>query len=617
MAKDKDKNKNKNQPDDGNRTTHESSKPTRQKKPINVQRLILIIVFVCYIVIQVYIAFKTIKPATGNINYTELFDLVESGEADTVYITSEQDYLTVTTKDGKSYDCVNPKSDKFIEDLMKAGANISIQKKTTADALSSILLTLPMVAILAMFAIYLSNTIIGGSTKMFTLLKPNQNKTTFDSIRGLTQTKREVKFAVDQINNWKKLDSVGARPCKGIMLYGPPGTGKTLIARAIANEAGVPFISASGSDFDEMFVGVGAARIRNLWNMAIQNSPCIIFIDEIDCVGKRRKGGDGATNDHNQTLNCLLQKMDGLNKVNGVMVIAATNRLEELDPALLRPGRFDRHYYVGPPSNRKDRQDMVEYYLNGKYIENKEVNVENVSKLMIGLSGAEIEEALNEAVYISLREDRGGAISLKDIDEAVMKLHTKGVKEEHSSERDTEVTAIHEAGHALVTVMLGLKVSKVSIAPYSGGIGGVTMRDMDVDSDQKLKFRSDTENDIKVLLAGMLAEEIKYGEHTQGCSSDLAEATKTIYAMVTSYGQGNVLLNENTLMELGISHLLESNIISECNDKLDKYRKDTIEILKNNKDALFEIADLLEKETTIFGKDVDNIVNKYKSSSDK
>ena len=165
--------------------------------------------------------------------------------------------------------------------------------------------------------------------------------------------------------------------------------------------------------------------------------------------------------------------------------------------------------------------------------------------------------------------------------------------------------------------MLGLKVSKVSIAPYSGGIGGVTMRDMDVESDQKLKFRTDTENDIKILLAGMLAEEIKYGEHTQGCSSDLAEATKTVYAMVTSYGQGNVLLNENTLMELGISHLLESNIISECNEKLDKYRKDTIEILKNNKDALFEIADLLEKETTIFGKDVDNIVNKYKATSDK
>lgn len=602
----------KTKPEEGNRTTHESSKPTKQRKPINVQRLILIIVFVCYIVIQVYVAFESIKPATGEINYTELFELVDSGQADIIYITTEQDYLTVVTKDGESFDCVNPKSDEFIEDLMKAGANISIQKRSTMDAVSSILLTLPMVAILAMFAIYLSNTIIGGSTKMFTLLKPNQNKTTFDSIRGLTQTKKEVKFAVDQIHNWKKLDSIGARPCKGIMLYGPPGTGKTLIARAIANEASVPFISASGSDFDEMFVGVGAARIRNLWNMAIQNAPCIIFIDEIDCVGKRRKGGDGATNDHNQTLNCLLQKMDGLNKVKGVMVIAATNRLEELDPALLRPGRFDRHYYVGAPSNKKDRQDMVEYYLNGKYIENEGVNVESVSKLMVGLSGAEIEEALNEAVYISLREEREGVIGLKDIDEAVMKLHTKGVKEEHSSQRDTEITAIHEAGHALVTVMQGLKVSKVSIAPYSGGVGGVTMRDMDIDFDQKLKFKTDTENDIRIYLAGMLAEELKYGEHTQGCSSDLAEATKTIYAMVTSYGQGKVLLNENTLMELGIHHLLESAVIDECNAKLDVYRKETIEILENNKEALYEIAELLEKETTIFGKDVYSIIDKYK-----
>lgn len=598
-------------PEERNKTTNESSKPTRQKKPINVQRLILIIVFVCYIGIQIMIAFKSIKPATGEINYTELFQMVESGQVDTVYITKEQNYLTVETIDGKTFDCVNPRSDTFIEDLMKAGANVSIQKQSTTDAVSSILLTLPMVAILAMFAIYLANTIIGANTKMFTLLKPNQNNTTFDSIRGLTQTKREVKFAVDQIQNWKKLDSVGARPCKGIMLYGPPGTGKTLIARAIANEAGVPFISASGSDFDEMFVGVGAARIRNLWNMAIQNAPCIIFIDEIDCVGKRRKGGDGATNDHNQTLNCLLQKMDGLNKVNGVLVVAATNRLEELDPALLRPGRFDRHYYVGAPSNKKDRQDMVKYYLNGKFIENEDVNVENVSKLMVGLSGAEIEESLNEAVYISLREDRGGSITLKDIDEAVMKLHTKGVKEEHSSQRDTEITAIHEAGHALVTVKLGLKVSKVSIAPYSGGIGGVTMRDMEEEVDQKLKLRTDMENDIRVLLAGMLAEEIKYSEHTQGCSSDLEEATKKIYAMVTSYGQGKVLLNENTLMELGIHHILESSVISECNEKLSVYRDETTKILQDNKDALFEIAELLEKEITIFGKDVYSIIDKH------
>lgn len=604
----------KDKPIEGNRTTNESSKPTRQKKPINVQRLVLIVVFACYIGIQIYIAFSSIKPATGEINYTELFELVESGQTDTIYITKEQDYLTVVTKDGNSYDCVNPKSDWFIEDLMKAGANISIQKQSMSNAISSIMLTLPMVAILAMFAIYLSNTIIGGSTKMFTLLKPNQNRTTFNSIRGLSQTKKEVKFAVDQIHNWKKLDSVGARPCKGIMLYGPPGTGKTLIARAIANEAGVPFISASGSDFDGMFVGVGAARIRNLWSMAIQNAPCIIFIDEIDCVGKRRKGGDGASNDHNQTLNCLLQKMDGLNKINGVMVIAATNRLDELDPALLRPGRFDRHYYVGPPANKKDRQDMVEYYLNGKYIESKDVNVENVSKLMVGLSGAEIEEALNEAVYISLSEGREGTINLKDIDEAVMKLHTKGVKEEHSSERDTEITAIHEAGHALVAVLQGLKIAKVSIAPYSGGVGGITMRDLDIEFDQKMKLKSDMENDIRIFLAGMLAEDNKYGEHSQGCSQDISEATKIIYSMVTAYGQGDILLNENTLMELGIHHILESSVVKQCNDMLDVYRKETADMLENNKDALYEIAELLEKETTIFGKDVYAIIDKHKKA---
>lgn len=593
------------------KSKRDSSKPTRQRKPISVQRLVLIVVFTIYIVMQVYIAFQKVKPATGEIGYTELFQMIENEEVDEIAITKEQDYMIVYTKDGEAYDCVNPQSDAFIEELMEAGADIAIQKQSTADAISAILLTLPFVAILALIAIYLSSTIIGGSTKMFTLLKPNQNNTTFDSIKGLGETKKEVKFAVDQLKNWKSLDEIGARPCKGLLLYGPPGTGKTLIARAIANEANVPFISTSGADFSEMFVGVGAARVRSLWNLAMQNSPCIIFIDEIDCMGKRRKGGDAASNDHNQTLNCLLQRMDGLSKVNGVMVIAATNKREELDEALLRPGRFDRHYYIGPPNCRADRDEIVEYYMENKQFESDDITVEKVSKLMVGLTGAEIEEAMNESVYISLREGRGGKLSLKDIDEAVMKLHTSGVKQDHSSERDTQITAVHEAGHALISILNGLKLAKVSIAPYSGGVGGVTMRDLDVEFDQKLRLKSDLDKDIEVYLAGMLAEEVKFGEHTQGCSNDLEQATKAIYNMVTAYGLGSRVFNENVLMENGISHLLEAEVVKECDDTLRDYREKTREKLENNKEALFEIADLLEKETTVFGDAIEKIVNEY------
>jgi cell division protease FtsH len=593
------------------KSKRDSSKPTRQRKPISVQRLVLIVVFTIYIIMQVCIAFQKVKPATGEIGYTELFQMIENEEVDEIAITKEQDYMIVYTKDGEAYDCVNPQSDAFIEELMEAGADIAIQKQSTADAISAILLTLPFVAILALIAIYLSSTIIGGSTKMFTLIKPNQNNTTFDSIKGLGETKKEVKFAVDQLKNWKSLDEIGARPCKGLLLYGPPGTGKTLIARAIANEANVPFISTSGADFSEMFVGVGAARVRSLWNLAMHNSPCIIFIDEIDCMGKRRKGGDAASNDHNQTLNCLLQRMDGLSKVNGVMVIAATNKREELDEALLRPGRFDRHYYIGPPNCRADRDEMVEYYMENKQFESDDITVEKVSKLMAGLTGAEIEEAMNESVYISLREGRGGKLSLKDIDEAVMKLHTSGVKQDHSSERDTQITAVHEAGHALISILNGLKLAKVSIAPYSGGVGGVTMRDLDVEIDQKLRLKSDLDKDIEVYLAGMLAEEVKFGEHTQGCSNDLEQATKAIYNMVTAYGLGSRVFNENVLMENGISHLLEAEVVKECDDTLRDYREKTREKLENNKEALFEIADLLEKETTVFGDAIEKIVNEY------
>lgn len=596
------------------------NKPTRQRKPINGTKLMLVIVFIVYLVLQIYTAYENSTPIKGNITYNELMTRLDNNEIASVQVTKQSDTCIVITKDGERYETVNPQSDTFLEDLLKHNAPVEYRKAKPIDSMIALLGTLPIVVIIGMFAIYLSNTIIGGSTKMFTLLRVKDNNVSFDSVKGLSETKREVKFAVEQLKNWDKLGELGARPCKGLLLYGPPGTGKTMIAKAIAAEAGVPFISASGSDFTEILAGVGAARVRSLWQLAVQNSPCIIFIDEIDCLGKRRKGGDGASNDANQTLNSLLQKMDGLNKVNGIMVVAATNRKGDLDPALLRPGRFDKQYYVGPPNSREDRDEMVEFYLKDKLLKNGEVTLESASKLMIGLTGAEIEEALNEAVYISLREGRNGVISLSDIDEAVMKQCLAGVKQEHTSERDAKVTAIHEAGHAVVSLLLGIELAQVSIRPYSSGTGGITKPDIDKTFDIKLKFKSDLENDIKIRLAGMLSEEIKYKEHTQGCSNDLEQATKIIYNMITSFGHGNHIFNENVLMEAGVAHSLESDIIKESNEMLAKYREDTRKLLEDNYEYVEKLAEILLRDKTVVQPTLETIkmaIDKDDMSKDK
>ena len=582
------------------------NKRPRGKRPVNVRRIAIILIFVIYFIVQTISALKDSKVVTGDIGYTQLFEYIDNGEVQSIAITKQQPILTVNMKDGNVYNAVNPQSDEFIEDLLRHGANVTIQKQSLTDTFLQIFLSIPLVFILAIFAVYLSNMAIGGSTKMFTLIKPAENNVTFDSIKGISETKEEVKFAIDQLKNKDSLGLIGARPCKGLLFYGPPGTGKTLLAKAIANEANVPFVSASGSDFNEVFVGVGAARVRTLWEIARNNAPCIIFIDELDCVGKRRRGGDAST-EYNQTINCLLQKMDGLNTNQGIMVIAATNMKEGLDPALLRPGRFDRQYFIGPPKTKEDRDEMVEFYLEDKLLKEGEFDVESASKLMVGLTGAEIEEVLNEAVYISLREDRKGVLTLNDVDEAVMKLHTSGVRQEQSSERDTEIVAVHEAGHTIVTLALGMSVLKTSIIPYSSGTGGVTMRDYDSSENQKLKLKTELENEICILLAGKEAEEIMFGEHTQGCTNDIQQATKLVYSMVTECGFGDKLLNENVLMELGVAHTLESNIISECNKILSELSLRAHDILNENREKINKLKNMLIQNRTVISPKLEDL----------
>lgn len=575
------------------------NKPTRKRKPINWKRFIIVLIFIAYAIVSLISAFRNSEKISGDKTLNEFYKMIDNKEVKEITANKDNDTITILAKDGKKYVTVNPKSDKFLENVMKKGVKVSIQKKSTTDSIISILMTLPMTVILAMFAVYLSGTILGASTKMFTLIKNDNNHTTFDDIKGMGKTKQEVQFIISQLKNWKQLGELGARPCKGMLLFGPPGVGKTMLAKAIAKESGVGFVSCSGSDFDEVFVGVGAGRVRSLFDLAEMNAPCVIFIDEIDCLGRRRRGGDGASQDHNQTLNALLQRMDGLNGTNGILVIGATNRKEDLDPALMRPGRFDRHFYVGAPDNKKDRDEIVEIYLKNKKTD-EDATVENVSKLMVGLSGAEVEEALNSAVYLSLQDNRDGVISLADIDEAIMQLHTDGVSKEHTSKKDEEIASVHEAGHTLVSLLLGIPVSKVSNIPYTSGMGGVTMRDMDELDDQKFKMKSDYDNDIKILLAGKCAEEIIYNEHSQGCSNDIEKATNIAYMMNTSYAfDNNHLSNVNTLIEMGVSKEAQEQTVLKCDEMLKKYNQETTDMLIEHESELIKLYRMIIERKTI------------------
>lgn len=575
------------------------NKPVKAKRTINFKRWLIIIIFVLYAFISIVQAKRASKSVAGDITLNKFYEMVDNGEVSKINLNKSDNIITIYATDGKMYETVNPDSDKFLENTMKKGVQVSIQKKSEIDAVLSILGTLPLTIILAMVAVYLATTVLGASTKMFTLIKNNNNHVTFDDIKGMGKTKEQVQFIVSQMRNWKELGKLGARPCKGMLLFGPPGVGKTMLAKAIAKESGVGFISCSGSDFDEVFVGVGAGRVKSLFELAAVNAPCIIFIDEIDCIGRRRRGGDGASQDHNQTLNALLQKMDGLNSYNGIVVIGATNRKEDLDDALMRPGRFDRHLYIGAPDNKIDRDELVDIYLKSKKVDS-DVTLEKVSKLMVGLSGAEIEESLNSAVYLSLQDNRNGIIKYSDIDEAIMQLRTDGVRKDHSSKRDEHIVSVHEAGHCLVSLLLGTPIAKVSNIPYSSGVGGVTIPDTDEKEENKLKFESEYLTEIKILLAGKCAEQLILKEHTPGCQNDIDKATQLAINMQTEFVfDDNNIINEAELSKLGILKEFPSSTIEKCNEILCKCNKDTSKLLYDNKDKLEKLIDMLEKEKTI------------------
>lgn len=444
------------------------------------------------------------------------------------------------------------------------------------------------------------------------------NKVKFSDVAGTEEEKEELAEIVEFLKNPKKFTSLGARIPKGVLLVGPPGTGKTLLARAVAGEANVPFISISGSDFVEMFVGVGASRVRDLFEQAKKNKPCIIFIDEIDAVGRQRGAGLGGGNDEReQTLNQLLVEMDGFEPNEGIIVLAATNRSDVLDPALMRPGRFDRQIYVNIP-DVKGREGILKIHAKNKPLD-ENVDFKTLAKITVGFTGADIENMLNEAAILAARANRTKII-MTDITEGINKVIMGPQKKSRLvTEKDKKVTAYHEAGHAILAKKLPNcdEVQEVSIIPR-GGAAGYTMKRPENDN------RSDTYNhmmdDIAMSMGGRIAEELVFKDITAGASGDINYATKLAHDMVYRYGMSKRLgfMSLDTTEQLFIgrdyqtknafSDKLAAEADDEIRDILDFNYKRAKKILSENTKLLDEMAKLLLERETIYKEETDLLI---------
>jgi cell division protease FtsH len=477
---------------------------------------------------------------------------------------------------------------------------------------------LGFIVIIVLFS-FLSNQAAGGgggNSKVMNfgksrakMTKDENKNTTFKNVAGLDEEKEELREIVDFLRTPKKYMQVGARIPKGVLLEGPPGTGKTLLAKAVAGEAGVPFFSISGSDFVEMFVGIGASRVRDLFEDAKKNAPCIVFIDEIDAVARRRGTGMGGGHDEReQTLNQLLVEMDGFGSNEGIIVMAATNRVDILDPAILRPGRFDRKVMVGRP-DVKGREEILHVHAKGKPL-GEDVNLKQIAQTTAGFTGADLENLLNEAAILAAKESRS-YINHEDINRSFIKVGIGAEKKSKViSDKEKRITAYHEAGHAILFHVLPDvgPVYTVSIIPTGTGAAGYTMPLPE--RDEMFNTRGKMRQDIIVSLGGRAAEEIIFDDITTGASQDIKMATKTARAMVTKYGFSNTvgMINyDNDDDEVfigrdwGHTRSYSENVARVIDDEvkniIDHCYNEAKRILVEHNDILHECAKLLiEKE---------------------
>ena len=523
--------------------------------------------------------------------------------------------LRLTLKSGMSYDMYVSDVNQVINQLNTVYPTYTLGDVERAGWFSTYMLPSLIVLVLVIVFLTYMNGSAGGGSKMMNFgkshakLSKDDNKMSFKDVAGLKEEKEDLEELVDFLRNARKYVEVGARIPKGVILVGPPGTGKTLLAKAVAGEAGVPFFSISGSDFVEMFVGVGASRVRDLFEEAKKNAPCIIFIDEIDAVARRRGTGMGGGHDEReQTLNQLLVEMDGFGVNEGIIVMAATNRVDILDPAIMRPGRFDRKIGVGTPDVR-GRREILDVHCKNKPLA-EDVNLEEVSKTTAGFTGADLENLMNEAAIRAAKLGRK-FILMEDIRQSFVKVGIGAEKKSKLvSEKERRITAWHEAGHAILFHVLPDigPVHTVSIIPTGMGAAGYTMPVPE--QDEMFMTKGKMLSEITAMLGGRVAEELVFDDITTGASSDIKRATKTARSMVVKYGMTDslgavcydndddeVFIGRDLAHAKGISEEVAAKIDEEVKFIIDSCYERAVKEITANRAVLDACANLLlEKE---------------------
>ena len=539
-------------------------------------------------------------------------------------------------KKGETFSVKTPLSDTVVEKIVKASEKKDFKIISKSDPTSStwyvfLMNVLPYIVLIGLAFWFFTRQISGQKGSMDfgrsrAKLNPDKGKVTFKDVAGLPEEKEELQELIDFLKNPKKFTKLGARIPKGVLLVGPPGTGKTLLAKAVAGEANAPFYFISGSDFVELYVGIGASRVRDMFKQAKQNAPCLIFIDEIDAVGRQRGTGIGGGHDEReQTLNQLLTEMDGFGANEGIIIIAATNRPDVLDPALLRPGRFDRQVTVALPE-MKAREEILKVHARNKVL-SKNVHLDNIAKRTVGFSGADLENLLNEAALLAVRREKN-AITMAEIDEAIDRVIMGPAKitKKYTSE-EKKLVAYHEAGHAVLGIKLdnANDVQKVTIIPR-GQVGGYNL--MLPKEEKYTATKTELLEQIMGLLGGRVSEEVVFKEITTGAHNDFEKATKIARSMVTEYGmsslgpvqletpEGSSFLgrdyNKNRNFSDQVALEIDNEvrkIINECYDKAKK-------IIEKNRDLLDLIASSLIEHETLTKEQIDYLAENGKMPDD-
>ncbi|MDY5057923.1 MAG: ATP-dependent zinc metalloprotease FtsH [Bacilli bacterium] len=592
-------------------------------------------VFLLVFFIGCMIMFKMFNNTVNEITYDDFIKDLNGGKVTELTITpkvrTETYKLTGkldTYSKNESFILYIPRSEEFISKITTAKDNsndfkLTILNDPEASSWLSVAIEVVPILILAGVTIWIFTRQIGGGNKSMDFGKSRaklveESRATFKDVAGLTEEKEEVQELIDFLKNPKKFTSMGARIPKGVLLVGPPGTGKTLLARAVAGEAKVPFYYISGSDFVELFVGIGASRVRDMFKQAKMNAPCLIFIDEIDAVGRQRGTGLGGGHDEReQTLNQLLTEMDGFGANEGIIIIAATNRPDVLDPALLRPGRFDRQVTVSLP-DKNARIEILKVHAKNKILA-KNITLEYLAKRTPGFSGADLENLLNEAALLAVRRNKK-EITMAEIDEATDRVLMGPAKvTKKYTDKEKKLVAYHEAGHAVLGLKLdgANEVQKITIIPR-GHAGGYTMM---TPKEEAFNYtKKELLESICGLLGGRVAEEVTFGEITTGAHDDFKKATKIARSMVTEYGMsnlgpmmleepdGNTFLGRDYTKNRNISDTVAHEIDEEMRSIINDCYKQATKIITENKKLLELIANTLLEEETITKEEIDYLV---------